>query len=408
LENELLLTMKKNRVILHMDMDAFFAAVEQRDNPDYRGKPVIVGADPQGGKGRGVVSTCSYEAREFGVHSAMPIRTAYKLCPHGIYVWPHGKLYSQVSKQVFEVLYEFTDQIEPLSIDEAFMDVTGSIRLFGDGRKIARLIKDRIKEKLDLTASVGMAPTKYLAKIASDLEKPDGLVVVEPDKILEFLHPLSISRLWGAGKQTQKLLHKMGIDTIGDLAAYPEEVLKKKLGKMGDHFYKLAHGIDNREVRTGESVKSVSNEHTFFKDLKDGPQLRKRISALCEKVGFRLRKHKLAGKTIHLKLRYSDFSTITRNKTISNPTNETEKIYKTITSLFEKNYIDGQAVRLVGVGVSGFEEITAQQLSIFESVDKKGRQLDALEDEIRTKFGTKLINRADSLGAYNREDLDES
>ncbi len=391
--------MSKSRVILHMDMDAFFAAVEQRDNPDYMGKPVIIGADPKGGKGRGVVSTCSYEARAFGVHSAMPIRTAYKLCPHGIYVWPRGKLYGQVSKQVFELLYEFTDQIEPLSIDEAFMDVTGSIRLFGEGKKIARLIKDRIKEKLDLIASVGVAPTKYLAKIASDLEKPDGLVVVEPDKIKEFLHPLPISRLWGAGKQTQKVLHKMGINTIGDLAVYPENILKKKLGKVGDHFYKLAHGIDNREVHPGQGVKSVSNEHTFSKDLKDGVQLRKRISALCEKVGFRLRKQQLTGKTIHLKLRYSDFSTITRNKTVSMPTSETEKIYKTITSLFDKNYIKGQAVRLIGVGVSGFEKEGSHQLSIFDAVDKKGLQIDALEDEIRLKFGTKIINRAASVGA---------
>ncbi|NOG43920.1 MAG: DNA polymerase IV [Calditrichaeota bacterium] len=399
--------MNESRVILHMDMDAFFAAVEQRDNPDYRGKPVIVGADPQGGKGRGVVSTCSYEAREYGVHSAMPIRTAYKLCPNGIYVWPHGKLYSQVSKQVFEILYEFTDEIEPLSIDEAFMDVTGSIRLFGEGRTIARLIKNRIKEKLDLIASVGVAPTKYLAKIASDLEKPDGLVVVEPGKIDEFLHPLPISRLWGAGKQTQKALHKMGIDTIGQLAAYPEDILRKKLGKMGDHFYKLAHGIDNRRVQTGHGVKSVSNEHTFFKDLQDGVKLRKRLSALCEKVGFRLRNQKLAGKTIHLKLRYSDFSTITRNKTISNTTNETEKIYKTITTLFEKNYIKGQAIRLIGVGVSGFKKQESEQLTIFENTDKKGKELDALEDEIRLKFGTKLINRADSLGAYNHDDFED-
>ncbi len=389
-----------------MDMDAFFASVEQRDNPDYRGKPVIVGADPQGGKGRGVVSTCSYEARSFGVHSAMPIRTAYKLCPQGIYVWPHGKLYSQVSKQVFEILYEFTDQVEPLSIDEAFMDVTGSIRLFGEGEKIAQLIKDRIKEKLNLTASVGMAPNKYLAKIASDLEKPDGLVVVDPEKISEFLHPLPISRLWGAGKQTQKVLHKMGIETIGELAAFPEDILKKKLGKMGDHFYKLAHGIDNREVHAGQGVKSVSNEHTFSTDIRDGEKLRKRLSALCDKVGYRLRKHKLNGKTIHLKLRYSDFSTITRNKTVQSPTNATEIIYKTITKLFEKNYIKGRTVRLIGVGVSGFEKQTGQQLSIFDSADNKGKQLDALEDEIRLKFGTKAINRADSLGASIRDDFD--
>ncbi|MCB0282442.1 MAG: DNA polymerase IV [Calditrichaeota bacterium] len=399
--------MNSQKTILHVDMDAFFAAVEQRDNPEYRGKPLIVGADPQGGKGRGVVSTCSYEARKFGVHSAMSIRDAYKLCPHGIYVWPNGHLYSIVSKEIFKILNEFTDLVEPLSIDEAFMDVTGSIRLFGEGAKIARLIKERIKQKEDLTASVGVASNKYLAKIASDLEKPDGLVVVEPDKINEFLHPLPISRLWGAGKQTQKALLNMGIKTIGDLAIYPEEILHKKLGKLGDHFYRLAHGIDEREVHTGDSVKSVSNEHTFSRDLKDSEDLRKRISALCEKVGYRLRKAGLKGRTIHLKLRYSDFSTITRNKTMPTTTDETSQIYNVIIQLFDQNYIDGREVRLIGVGVSGFAELNSNQLSLFDTSSKKNRDLDQVEDIIKTKFGTSAIRRANSLGQHGHRGFDE-
>ena len=396
----------KDRTILHVDMDAFFAAVEQRDHPEYQGKPLIVGADPQGGKGRGVVSTCSYEARKFGVHSAMPIRTAYKLCPHGIYVWPNGRLYSMVSKSIFNILHEFTDQVEPLSIDEAFLDVTGSIRLFGDGEHIGRLIKDRIKEKEQLTASVGVAPTKYLAKIASDLEKPDGLVVVKADKIKEFLHPLPISRLWGAGKETQKALLKMGIHTIGELAVYPEEVLGKKLGKVGNHFYNLAHGIDTRKVESTEIIKSVSNEHTFFKDIIDGDLLRKRLAALCDKVGYRLRKSNLAGRTIHLKLRYSDFSTITRNRTIQNATNETDTIHKVITELFEKNYINDRAVRLIGVGVSGFPDHNVIQLSLFDGSSRKFSKLDALEDEIKMKFGSQSIKRANSLGASTWDDFE--
>ena len=399
--------MNTTRTILHVDMDAFFAAVEQRDHPEYRGKPLIVGADPLGGKGRGVVSTCSYEARKYGVHSAMPIRDAYKLCPHGIYVWPNGHLYSLISKEIFNILYEFTDKVEPLSIDEAFMDVSGSIRLFGDGPKIARMIKNRIFEKQQLTASVGVAPNKYLAKIASDLEKPDGLVVVFPDRINEFLHPLPISRLWGAGKQTQQVLLKMGIKTIGDLAAYPEDVLKKKLGKTGDHFYRLAHGIDSREVHTSEIVKSVSNEHTFFKDIKDGETLRKRLSALCEKVGYRLRKSSLSGKTIHLKLRYYDFSTITRNRTLSAATNETQLIHKIITELFEKNYIPGRNVRLIGVGVSGFDTVFSQQLSLFDNQKKKYKELDHIEDIIKARFGSTAIKRANSIGTRNRPDFDE-
>lgn len=397
----------KTRTILHVDMDAFFAAIEQRDHPEYRGKPLIVGADPQEGKGRGVVSTCSYEARVFGIHSAMPIRTAYKLCPQGIYVWPNGRLYGQVSRRIFEILHEFTDQVEPLSIDEAFMDVTGSIRLFGEGEKIARLIKQKIEEKENLVASIGVAPTKYLAKIASDLDKPDGLVVVEPDKIDAFLHPLPISRLWGAGVQTQKVLMKMGINTIGDLAAFPREVLSRKLGKAGLHFYNLAHGIDPREVHAAERAKSVSNEHTFNTDQDDGIVVRKRLAALCDNVGFRLRKSNLYGKTIHLKLRYSGFDTITRNRTISAPTNETTVIQKIINELFDMNYSKGRKIRLIGVGVSGFKETSVSQLSLFESGNKKFKALDALEDKIKVKFGSKSIKRADSLGANTWDGFEE-
>ncbi|HGY56777.1 MAG TPA: DNA polymerase IV [Caldithrix abyssi] len=386
------------RVILHVDMDAFFAAVEQRDHPEYRGKPVIVGADPKGGKGRGVVSTCSYEAREYGVHSAMPISQAYKLCPHGIYVYPNGKLYQQVSREIFDIFYEFTDAVEPLSIDEAFLDVTGSQKLFGTGEQIARLIKRRIKEKEGLTASVGVAPNKYLAKIASDLEKPDGLVVVDAQRIAEFLHPLDISRLWGAGKHTQEKLRNMGIHTIGDLAAYPRDVLNAKLGKMGAHFYKLAHGIDERPVVYGEGVKSVSNEHTFNEDVLDEEALLQTLLRLSEKVGYRLRKKGLKGRTIHLKLRYDNFSTITRNKTLPVNVDSTQKIFDTVQRLFKKNYQTGRRVRLLGVGVSGFgEQAGGEQLSLFEGEPAARSELDRLQDILADRFGKKIISRAESL-----------
>lgn len=386
------------RVILHVDMDAFFAAVEQRDHPEYRGKPVIVGADPKGGKGRGVVSTCSYEAREYGVHSAMPISQAYKLCPYGIYVYPNGKLYQQVSREIFDIFYEFTDAVEPLSIDEAFLDVTGSQKLFGTGEQIARLIKRRIKEKEGLTASVGVAPNKYLAKIASDLEKPDGLVVVDAQRIAEFLHPLDISRLWGAGKHTQEKLHSMGIHTIGDLAAYPRDVLDAKLGKMGAHFYKLAHGIDERPVVYGEGVKSVSNEHTFNEDVLDEEALLQTLLRLSEKVGYRLRKKGLKGRTIHLKLRYDNFSTITRNKTLPVNVDSTQKIFDTVQRLFKKNYQTGRRVRLLGVGVSGFgEQAGGEQLSLFEGEPAARSELDRLQDILADRFGKKIISRAESL-----------
>lgn len=390
-------TKAQNRVILHVDMDAFFAAVEQRNHPEYRGKPVIVGADPKGGKGRGVVSTCSYEARKFGVHSAMPISRAYKLCPQGIYVWPNGKLYAQVSKEIFEIFYEFTDAVEPLSIDEAFLDVTGSMRLFGSGDEIARKIKQRIVEKEKIIASVGVAPNKYLAKIASDLEKPDGLVVVEPDKIDEFLFPLDISRLWGAGKKTQETLRKMNIHTIGELAAFPLDVLDKKLGKMGKHFYYLAHGIDERPVHASQGVKSVSNEHTFDKDVLDEQVVLSMLLKLSEKVGYRLRKKELRGKTIHLKLRYDNFSTITRNKTLPGPINDTATIYRIIESLFKANYQKGRRIRLTGVGISGFDDPLHEQLSLFDGTTEKQQALDQLQDSLINRFGKKIISRAESM-----------
>ena len=386
------------RIILHVDMDAFFAAVEQREHPELKGKPVIIGADPRQGRGRGVVSTCSYEARKYGVHSAMPISQAYRLCPQGIYLRPNGKLYRQVSQNIFNIFYEFTDLVEPLSIDEAFLDVTGSRRLFGDGPTIARKIKERIKEKEQLTASIGVAPNKYLAKIASDLEKPDGLVVVEPDKIEAFLWPLDISRLWGAGERTQQILRKMGINTIGDLARFPLSVLKQKLGSAGEHFYRLAHGIDERPVKVTEEVKSVSNEHTFGQDVRDVELIRKKLVYLCEKVGYRLRKKDLKGKTIHLKLRYDNFSTITRNLTLSQPTNQTRQIVDVILDLFEKNYMTGRKVRLIGVGVSGFDVQAGKQTSLFDILEEKQHKLDHVQDLLSNRFGRHIVQRAESLG----------
>ena len=394
------------RIILHMDMDAFFAAIEQRDHPEYKAKPVIVGADPKGGKGRGVVSTCSYEARKFGVHSAMPISQAYKLCPHGIYVWPNGRLYQQVSKEIFNLLYEFTDAIEPLSIDEAFMDVTGSVKLFGDGPEIAAKIKKRIKDEIRLTASVGVAPNKYLAKIASDLKKPDGLVVVNPDKIDEFLAPLDISRLWGAGIKTQAVLKKMGIHTIGDLFSFPKQILEKRLGKLGDHFYNLAHGIDPRRVECDEIVKSISNEHTFGRDVIDVRVLYKTILQLSEKVGYRLRKKELQGRTLHLKLRYENFSTITRNKTLNSAIDSTQLIYSIVKELFDNNYQRGRKVRLLGVGISGFKNEQGDQLSLFDNQVKKHDRIDQLQDALTNRFGKHIISRAESMNGKKYDDWD--
>jgi DNA polymerase-4 len=385
------------RYILHVDMDAFFAAIEQRKHPQYKNKPVIVGADPKQGKGRGVVSTCSYEARRFGVHSAMPISQAYKLCPQGIYIPPNGHLYSQVSDEIFKLLYEFTDLVEPLSIDEAFLDITGSIHLFGSAEKLGKQLKARIVSSQDLTASVGIAPNKFIAKIASDLKKPDGFVVVEADQIREFLDPLPVSYIWGAGKKTIARLNHLGIHTIGDLYQFPGDLLQQYFGKLGEHFYSLAHGHDDRPVISEHEVKSVSNEVTFAEDITDVDSLHRTLFQLAEKVAYRLRQKGLSGRAIHLKLRYQGFDTITRVQTIPMLTAGTEKIFSVVRELFNKNYQAGRKVRLVGVGVSGFEEEIGRQLNLFERRLQASDRLDNLEDMVKKKFGRKAISRAEGL-----------
>jgi len=384
-------------------MDAFFAAIEQREHPQYKNKPLIVGADPKQGKGRGVVSTCSYEARKYGVHSAMPISQAYKLCPQGIYVPPNGHLYSQVSDEIFELLYEFTDLVEPLSIDEAFLDITGSMHLFGSAENLGRHLKQRILNSQNLTASVGIAPNKFIAKIASDLKKPDGLVVVGADHIQDFLNPLSVSYIWGAGKKTIAQLNHLGIYTIGDLHQYPGELLQQYFGKLGEHFYALAHGLDERPVIAGHEVKSVSNEVTFAEDIIDLDTLHRTLFQLSEKVAYRLRKNSLNGKTIHLKLRYQGFDTITRMQTIPEFTANTEKIFSVVKELFGKNYEVGRKVRLVGVGVSGFTDEIGRQMNIFEHELQGSDRLDSLEDLVKEKFGRKAISRAEGLTAEGEQ-----
>ncbi len=386
------------RYILHVDMDAFFAAIEQREHPQYKNKPLIVGADPRQGKGRGVVSTCSYEARRYGVHSAMPISQAYKLCPQGIYVPPNGHLYSQVSAEIFELLYEFTDQVEPLSIDEAFLDITGSFHLFGDVENLGRELKIRILRNQDLTASVGIAPNKFIAKIASDLRKPDGLVIVEAGQgIQEFLDPLAVVYIWGAGKKTIAKLNHLGIYTIGDLRQFPADLLEQYFGKLGEHFYALAHGQDDRPVISGHEVKSVSNEVTFGEDITDLDMLQRTLFQLAEKVAYRLRQKGLTGRTIQLKLRYQSFDTITRVQTIPGVTANTEKIFSVVKELFIDNYQQGRKVRLIGVGISGFSDDLGRQMNIFECGLQDNDRLDVIEDLVKKKFGRKSISRAEGL-----------
>src|SRR5437899_2006871 len=283
------------RAILHVDMDAFYASVEQRDHPDLRGKPVIVGAGP---RDRGVVAAASYEARKFGVHSAMPSRTAYKLCPQGVFVRPNMEKYAEVSRQVMAILRSFTPLVQPLSIDEAFLDVSGSTAQFGDPVAIAKRIKAEIRSGTALTASVGVAPNKFLAKLASDLHKPDGLTVITDADKVQILAPLPVSKVWGVGKVTEKRLHELGIRTIGDLQRLPLDELRQRFGNTADHLHALARGEDNREVETDEESKSISSEHTFDEDTADLDRIKKCLLEQCEEVGLRLRQEKLAAVTV--------------------------------------------------------------------------------------------------------------
>ena len=320
--------MTEPRTILHLDMDAFYAAVEQRDRPELRGKPVVIGADPRGGRGRGVVSTASYEARRFGVGSAMPISKAYRLCPTGVYLPPDMEKYAAVSKEVMAILRRFTTAVEPISIDEAFLDVTRSRRAFGDGETIARALKGAIRNETELTASVGVASSKLVAKVASDIRKPDGLVVVPPGTEAAFLAPLPVRRLWGVGPKMEEELAKLGVATIGDLARLPAERLEHRFATHGHDLLKLARGEDDREVfEESSEAKSMGAEHTFDEDTADLTRLRATLRDLADTVTRRLRAHDLEGRTITLKYRDETFRTVTRASTLDQPTSESNAIF---------------------------------------------------------------------------------
>jgi DNA polymerase IV len=380
---------RADRTILHVDLDAFFAAVEQRDRPELRGKPVIVGGG--GPNQRGVVSTASYEARVFGVHSAMPLRTAGRLCPHGIFLPVDGRKYSKVSKEVLAILRRFTPLVEPISIDEAFMDVTGSRKLFGDGETIARAVKNAVSEEVGLTISVGVARTKLVAKIASDLRKPDGLVVVPPGTEAEFLAPLPISRLWGVGAKSAVALSEYGVRTIGDLAALPEDLLGRRFGKVGMFLGDRARGLDADQVSGREPAKSIGHEHTFDIDSSDPEVIERSLLGLSEGVAGRLRDSGVRASTVTVKIRDSSFRTITRQRTLKEPTDRTEPIFRTALELARPE-VRGKRIRLLGVTASGLGE--REQLSLFEADDPRRRRVVEAEDEVRHRFGDRAITRA--------------
>jgi DNA polymerase-4 len=388
----------ERRGILHVDMDAFYAAVEQRDRPDLRGRPVIVGADP---RGRGVVAAASYEARRYGVHSAMPIGQAYRRCPHGVYLPVAMARYAAVSAEIMAILGEFTPLVEPLSLDEAFLDVTGSEALFGPPLEIARTIKARIRADVGLTASAGVAPNKFLAKIASDLEKPDGLVEVVRGSEATFLRDLPIARLWGVGPTAEAGLAELGIRTIGQLARLPRRLLQARLGSFGLHLHELAHGRDDRAVVPWEEPKSVGAEETFGRDTADAGRLRATLLGQADRVASELRALGLAGRTVTLKLRFSDFETVTRRETSPAPTADGSEIFRRAWEAFER-LPRPQPVRLIGVSVSGLQrQGDPRQLALFGPT-LRAEAVGRLADELRARFGPDVVRRASLAGPPRR------
>jgi len=391
------------KIFLHVDMDAFFASVEQRDHPELRGKPVIVGAPPER---RGVVAAASYEARKFGVHSAMPSSVAIQKCPQAIFVEHHLANYKEVSRQIMHIFESYTPFVQPLSIDEAFLDVTGARRLFGDGKTIAEKIRADIRNRTQLTASVGVAPNMFLAKIASDMNKPDGLTLVpaDPDAIKAFLAPLPIDRMWGVGKVTQKKLLSMGITTFGTLQSFDSRKLQEMIGRRAaDTFRRLAMGIDDRSIVTERDEKSISNETTFGEDISDPEYIISIYKKLIENVGRRLRRAELEATTAHLKLRWSDFSTITRQTRFSLPCNDDITLREIGMELLNAN-LQNRPVRLIGFGVSGLIPAgtsSESQLDLFESRtaeqhDRRSR-LSRVTDMLKEKYGIQSLRRGSDL-----------
>ena len=380
----------QSKHIIHLDMDAFYPSVEVLDNPALKGKPVIVG----GSKERGVVSSASYEARKFGIHSAQPIAKAKRLCPGGIFLPVRMSRYQEISKQVFGIFHRFTPLVEPISIDEAFLDVTDSIRLFGQPGNIAKKIKQIILTETGLTISAGVAPSKFVAKIASDIDKPDGLTVVHPDDVRDFLDPLPVKKMWGVGKVSQRLLSRLNIHNFRDLRQTPVKVLEKKFGKHGVKIHLLAMGVDERDVIPGHDVKSIGHEQTFLQDIISLDTVQKELLALGSKVARRMRQKGLKGKTITLKVKYSDFVQITRSVTLPKSIDDGSEIYSVACRLLEKTGVTKKPVRLLGISLSRLSCLgTGTQLSLFDQdrSSQERQRLNTVLDSLYEKYGDKSV-----------------
>ena len=394
------------KVYFHVDLDAFYASAEQLDQPEYRGKPVIIGALPGT---RGVVSACSYEARKFGVHSAMPISQAYKRCPDGIYLKPRMHRYSELSKEVMALFEQFSPEIRQISIDEATLDMTGTGRLFGPPESAAKLLKERVKVKTGLIISVGIAPNRYLAKLASEFDKPDGLYRVESGSEEKFLDKLSLKELWGIGEKTLSKLKDVGITRVPDLRGYTEPLLQSMLGKAaGSYLYRVVRGINPGIYNIAPKSRSISSELTFGADTKNRDAVKRALLDLSHQVMFRSIDENFKSKTIHLKLRLSDFSTTTSQTTLGHAVSSAEEVYDTVLALLKKRWNGTDAVRLVGVGLTSSETAEEpEQAELFgDSYGKKNKVESAVLSYHKSKKGGRIV-KASLLKGNSRSGADQ-
>ena len=382
---------EKFSTILHVDMDAFYASVAEKDNPELRGKALVVGAGA-----RGVVLSANYEARKFGIRAAMPVGRAQRMAPHAIFVAPDHRRYSEVSDAVMEIFRSVSPLVEPLSLDEAFIDVTGAQRLLGTGREIAQSIRAQVFATQGITCSVGIASTKFIAKLASDRCKPNGVLEIAPDRVLEFLHPLPVSAVWGVGPKTAEELTKLGLRTVEDIAHTPRATLIRALGEAtGVHLYELAWGRDYRDVLPDEPDKSISNAETFASDIEDTEIILRELLRMTEKATHRMRESNKSAKTISIKIRFADFKTISRSKTVPLPISGTQEVFEIVRSLFIALKLDGARLRLVGVGLDGLVDgIDGPEQIAFGEREKGWREATKAIDAASTRFGAGSVRPA--------------
>ena len=386
--------------ILHVDMDAFFASVEERDNPALKGKAVVVGTGI-----RGVVSAANYEARKFGIHAAMPVGRAKRLAPHAIFVPPNMSRYSEVSSHIMEIFRSVTPLVEPLSLDEAFLDVTGAKRLLGDGREIAKQIRAKVEASEGITCSVGIATTKFIAKLASGRCKPNGMLEIASDRVLEFLHPLPVNAIWGVGPKTTDELLKLGLQTVADIANTPRQTLIRALGEAaGASLYELSWGRDYRDVEPVEVDKSISAVETFDADTEDQEIVLRELLRLTEKATYRMREKDFSARTISIKVRFADFKTITRSKTVPLAISATHEVYEVVKTLFIALKLDRARIRLVGVSLDGLEDgIDGTEQLVLGERENGWRQATAAIDKASARFGQGSVRPARLLDEFEED-----